>query len=91
MTAEPSSSARWRVRRWLLLLAVLVIGALAVRVLANSSGELLSAADDLTRVSPGWLAAAAAAEVLSSPLSVQRSADCWPLAGSASASSRSLR
>jgi len=31
----------------------------------NSSGELLSAADDLTRVSPGWLAAAAAAEVLS--------------------------
>jgi len=65
VAAEPSSSARRRLRRWLLLLAVLVIGVLAVRVLANSSGELLSAADNVTRLSPGWLAAAAAAEVLS--------------------------
>ncbi len=52
-------------RRTILTVVVLAAVALTVQVLVNSSGELLAAADDLTRVSPWWLVAAVLAELLS--------------------------
>jgi uncharacterized membrane protein YbhN (UPF0104 family) len=54
---------------WWRRVAVVVIGlaaaALAVRVLYDSSDELLTAADTLTSVSVGWVVGAILAEVLS--------------------------
>jgi uncharacterized protein (TIRG00374 family) len=53
-------------RRRLLVAVVLIASTLvAVRVLIDSRDELIAAADDLTRVRPGWLLAAVVAEVAS--------------------------
>lgn len=64
---DPASRAVRRLtwRRTNLTVVVLAAVALTVQVLVNSSGELLAAADDLTRVSPWWLLAAVLAELLS--------------------------
>jgi uncharacterized membrane protein YbhN (UPF0104 family) len=54
---------RWR--RAIVVVVGLAAAALAVRVLFDSSDELLTAADTLTSVSVGWVVAAVLAEVLS--------------------------
>jgi len=61
----PRAVRRLTWRRTILTVVVLAAVALTVQVLVNSSGELLAAADDLTRVSPWWLVAAVLAELLS--------------------------
>ena len=59
-SAKPGS--RWRL---LFAAATLASAVIAVRVLIDSRAELVTAADDLTRVRPGWLLAAVTAEVAS--------------------------
>jgi hypothetical protein len=54
---------RWR--RVAVVVVVLAAAALAVRVLYDSSDELLTAADTLTSVSMGWVVVAILSEVLS--------------------------
>ncbi len=81
----PRAVRRLTWRRTILTVVVLVAVALTVQVLVNSSGELLAAADDLTRVSPWWLVAAVLAELLSYgclaaalAIAAQAGANCLP-------------
>ncbi|HSZ29713.1 MAG TPA: hypothetical protein VK784_08155, partial [Pseudonocardiaceae bacterium] len=57
------SRVRWR--RLVVVVVVLAAAALAVRVLFDSSDELLTAADTLSSVSAGWVVVAILSEVLS--------------------------
>jgi hypothetical protein len=52
----------WRATKWIVGLVLLAV---AVQVVANTYDELRSAAEDLTRVHPGWVVLAALAEALS--------------------------
>ncbi len=60
---ELSGQRRWR--RAAVVIVGLAAAALAVRVLYDSSDELLTAADTLTSVQPGWVLVAVLVELLS--------------------------